>query len=556
MSSETPSNPQRPNKRRLARLAIPLWRLGILAAACLCLHHAHQSRTNRSTGKLEAAWIETTRAWLPNASRFGEATDRDPLTPVLAADESVIGWATQTFPEARAVSGYAGASNLLLILDRHRKVLGTALISSEDTAGHLEKIRRSPDFFTQWNGRHASSLDRFDETTIVSGATLTSEAMARGIAARFGATDAADWFPAPLTLEQVRLIFPAASGFRPIAPGVFEVEGEIPKPVLLRSSAMGVAARGFQGPSDLIVGLRDGTITGVRLLGSRDNEPYTLDVSDEIEFNSPYPGRSHPQPADAPPLVVSGASYTARSIDQTVSEMLRRYHQRSDTPSTDWRGAVGILWLLVGLIIGLTKLRSNRKLRLSFAIVSMCLGGLWLGWMVAQDQWLTWAKRGSVSGASLAMLTLTGVALLVPPLFGKNIYCSHLCPHGAAQTLLGKLGKRRFSLPKRVHHIMKTVPWLALILLWLLALLGSGFSASHAEPFEIWSVGFHALLPVAIFAVGLIGAAFLPQAYCHYGCPTGALLKFLTHSPSRWSRRDTIALLLVTAAWGFLLILP
>lgn len=556
MSSEDSSNPPRANRQRLARLAIPLWRLGILTVACLCVHHAHQSRASRSVNGLEPAWIALVQAWLPNAERFGEPSDKDPLTPVLSADATLIGWATQTFPEARTVNGYAGTSNLLLVLDTNRQALGSTLLLSEDTVGHVEKIRRSTEFFAQWNGRHASRLDQFDDTTIVSGATLTSEAITRGVAARFGATDAAEWFPQPLTLDQVRLIFPAANSFRPTAPGVFAIESEMPNLVLLRSSEMGVAARGFQGPSDLIVGLRDGYVTDARLLGSRDNEPYTLDVADEIQFNNPYPGRSHSQPDDAEPLIVSGASYTARSIDQTLAEMLRRYHRPAAAPPSNWRWIIGLLWLLGGLIIALTKLRSNRKLRLIFAVISITVGGLWLGWMVAQDQWLTWAKRGSLSGTSLAMLSLTGVALLIPPLFGKNVYCSHLCPHGAAQTLLGKLRKRRFSLPKRLHHSLKALPWLSLILLWALALLGSGFSASHAEPFEIWSAGFYAILPVTIFAVGLIGAAFLPQAYCHYGCPTGALLKFLTHSPSHWTRRDSTALALVALAWGFVLILP
>ena len=103
--------------------------------------------------------------------------------------------------------------------------------------------------------------------------------------------------------------------------------------------------------------------------------------------------------------------------------------------------------------------------------------------------------------------------------------------------------------------MLVTVPWLGLVALWVLALAGSSFSATYAEPFEIWSAGFFALMPTVIFGVGLISAAFIPQAYCHYGCPTGALLKFLTHSPSRWTRRDTIAAVLVGVAWALVLIL-
>jgi thiamine biosynthesis lipoprotein len=40
---------------------------------------------------------------------------------------------------------------------------------------------------------------------------------------------------------------------------------------------------------------------------------------------------------------------------------------------------------------------------------------------------------------------------------------------------------------------------------------------------------------------------FVPQAYCKYGCPTGALLKFVRTSSTdeRWARRDTLAALVL-----------
>lgn len=85
-------------------------------------------------------------------------------------------------------------------------------------------------------------------------------------------------------------------------------------------------------------------------------------------------------------------------------------------------------------------------------------------------------------------------------------------------------------------------------MIWALAFFSSGIPFAYFEPFETWSSGFVAFVPAAILTVGLVAAFFLPQAYCHYGCPTGALLKFLTASPAVWTRRDTIAALLVAAA--------
>ena len=58
--------------------------------------------------------------------------------------------------------------------------------------------------------------------------------------------------------------------------------------------------------------------------------------------------------------------------------------------------------------------------------------------------------------------------------------------------------------------------------------------------------------------VGLVASFFVPQAYCRFGCPTGAVLNFVrTRGPNdAFSRRDGIALILVTASialnWAYL----
>lgn len=549
MSSANPSAKPSKRSRRLLRFGVPAWRFALLAAAFFCIHLVHGRREETASRGLDPAWISGVADFLPQAKRFAAPEADDPLTGVLDAEDTILGWVTQTSPEALAVTGYSGPSNLLVVFDTSRHVLGTRLLSSADTAGHLAMIADDPAFFAQWNNRPAASLDNLGYPTLVSGATLTSDAVARGLAARFGATDAAEWFPDELSLPQVRQWFPTAAGIQARRPGIYEVDG-VPRRVILRASRMGVAARGFQGPSDVLIALEDGVIRGVAMTGSRDNEPYITDVADELQFTISFAGK---KAADlvrtdaSAPFIVSGASDTANAIHGTVREMLRRHLSPPPRHAPDWKTITGLAWLATGLAIGLSRLRSHRRLRLVFAGVSMLIGGLWLGWMIGQDQWIGWAKRGDPSGAPLAMLILSAAALLVPAVFGKNIYCSHLCPHGAAQTLLGSFRKRRFSLPAKLHAILKTVPWITLTGLWILAFAGSSFPATQAEPFEIWSAGFFALLPAAIFAVGLASAIFLPQGYCHYGCPTGALLKFLTHAPSRWTRRDIIATALVAA---------
>jgi polyferredoxin len=185
--------------------------------------------------------------------------------------------------------------------------------------------------------------------------------------------------------------------------------------------------------------------------------------------------------------------------------------------------------------------------RLAYAAISV-LAGLTLGWMVSQDQLVGWGMNGFGVRGVLPLLALTAAALVIPAFTGKNVYCNRICPHGAAQTLAGRLARKRFHLPPKLHAALTRLPWLTLLAIWLLAFVASGIPFAYFEPFETWSSGFVAFVPAAILTVGLVAAFFLPQAYCHYGCPTGALLKFLTASPTSWTRRDSIAAILIAAA--------
>ena len=549
------SGPPAEMRRRWQRFTLAGYRLGLLAAVFACLHFTTARREAGKSGELESSpeILAQIRSFLPAAVALGPAVGEDALSPVLDAAGEEIGWAAQTDPASRGITGYTGPSNLLVVLDAERRVAGTGLLASTDTAGHVAKITDSPEFFKQWNGRDQVSLGAPESPQVVSGASLSSEAMARGVAARFGAVGMADWFPEELAVEEVRPWFPQVKSLA--GEVVLDATGKR-LGLVLRSSRMEVAVRGFQGNADVLVALDalGQTVLGVALHGSRDNEPYLTDVRDGLKYDAPFSGVKVDDVLAADSgtlLMVSGASRTAGAVEETVREMLRRHFApvRERKPWLGLGEIFALVWIVGGLLVGLTSLRGRKGVRVGWAVVSVGVGGLWLGLMTGQDQWIKWGQRGSVSGTAIPLLVLTAAAVLLPAIFGKNVYCNQLCPHGAAQQLVGHLRKRRFALSARASRFASSVPWLTLGLLWLLAFLGIGFPFSHAEPFEIWSAGFIALLPVVIFFGGLAAAVFLPQGYCHYACPTGAVLKFLASSPGRWTRRDGIAGGLVGLGW-------
>jgi NosR/NirI family transcriptional regulator, nitrous oxide reductase regulator len=546
MSCAKPSTPKHA-KRAWQRVFVGLCRLSLVAAAFFTLVPRDADVPEADAAILLAG----ARAEMAEVVRLGG--ERDGFHELLDAEGNSRGWVTSTFPHAANIRGYNGPSELMVVLDTAGQVRAARMIRSSDTAGHVDKVLGDSGFWEQWTGRMEAELGDPGTPHIVSGATLTSEAMARGVAARFGAEGMDQWFTKPIEPATVSHWFPSANrieaGSRPGVSRVFAGETELG--LVLRSSRVGVGARGFNGVSDVLVALDGDAVKGVGLLGSRDNQPYVGDVMDELRYADGFAGRKIEDILgghELDGLVVSGASVTASAVTYTVREMLRRQVAEAPQRSIPWVYLAAAIWIVAGLVLGLGKRWSGKRSRIGFAIVSVA-AGLAFGWMLGQDQLIGWARNGVDFSQGMPLLILTAVALLVPAFTGKNIYCSRICPHGAAQTLAGLAVKRRFALPLRVHRVLQRVPWLTLLAIWGLALVGSGFPLAMLEPFEVWSAGFYAILPAAILTIGLIAAVFLPQGYCHYGCPTGAMLKFLTHSPGNFTRRDIIAMALIAVAW-------
>lgn len=555
-STKKPRLPLSDGQRRWRKWAIAAYRLGVILAALACLRALPQRDRETDRAKL----LEEARAVFPESASLGDPVDG--LFPVLDPHGDPVGWVTSTWPQAEKIQGYSGPSEALVFLDTRRTVKAVRFLASADTAGHVKKVREDEPFWNQWNGRGEASLGAPGKSAIVTGATLTSEAIARGVAARFGAKGMDEWFPSPLTVENIAKWYPGATSLDPLSePGAQRVlKDGTTMGVVLRSSRMGVSARGYNGISDVIVNLdpESKTILGIGFLGSRDNTPYIDDVAEELKYTDGFQGKSVAEvlatnPDETEYLFVSGASITTNAVIETVFEMLRRHQAEELKRGFPWKTSLALAWIGLGVLLSFGRGKWKSRVRLPFAVISVA-AGITLGWMVSQDQLLGWGRDGFDPMAALPLFALTAVAMMVPAFTGKNIYCTRICPHGAAQTLAGTVVKKRFALPRRIHGIMERVPWLTLTVIWVLAFVASGVPLAYFEPFETWSSGFIAFIPATIFTVGLIAAFFLPQAYCHYGCPTGALLKFLTHAPGRWTSKDTVAALLLAASTLFVVL--
>lgn len=150
------------------------------------LVHAHHGRVTASGS--DPIRLSEVRAFLPEAHTLRFEPRRSAHT-VLNPERAPIGSVARTMPFCRAINGYSGPSDVLLAFDPDDQLLGIQIRHSYDTPSHVKDVVGDYTFMEQWNGftwDKISTLHDLPANNIygVSGATRTSEAVAKSLAAR------------------------------------------------------------------------------------------------------------------------------------------------------------------------------------------------------------------------------------------------------------------------------------------------------------------------------------------------------------------------------------
>ncbi|MFP3873324.1 MAG: 4Fe-4S binding protein [Thiohalophilus sp.] len=145
-----------------------------------------------------------------------------------------------------------------------------------------------------------------------------------------------------------------------------------------------------------------------------------------------------------------------------------------------------------------------------------------------------------------AMFILWSFVAVTIILWGRGVYCGWLCPYGALQEFVFRLGRYfkvpSFEFPEVVHERLWAIKYIILIGLFGLSLHSMSLAETYAEvePFKTaitmrfqreWGFVFYALLMLLV-------SLFNRKFFCRYVCPLGAALTF----PARfrifdWLRR-------------------
>lgn len=364
---------------------------------------------------------------------------------------------------------------------------------------------------------------------------------------------------APIVLKEVRGFFPSASRLRPddsARDGLFVLDREVRElGYVVRTQPRCHDIIGYCGVTDTLIVLDPAwQILGLKVRASDDTKDHVQDVLNHRRFFKTWNSLTWDQAADldlkkAGVEGVSGATMTSMAIARSVKARLQasRDELAARPPfSPGWRdwGMAGVVLLAGLLAFGPPAWRHRWKVTYQIFLIGYV--GLVSGDLLAQSLVAGWARSGIPWETAAGLVLLLAAALLVPWVSGRPFYCHHLCPHGAAQELIGRVRPKRWTVVLRADVVrgLEYLPGALLGLTLVTALIALPLDLAGIEPFDAYLVRTAGAATLTIAGLGLVASWFVPQAYCRFGCPTGLLLNFVRArgAGDRFGRRDAAAL--------------
>lgn len=297
---------------------------------------------------------------------------------------------------------------------------------------------------------------------------------------------------------------------------------------VISTQRIGETILGYNGNVPLLVYICDGKISRIEILPNEETPKFIESVvrSGLLEkWNGLTPDEALETDVDA----VSGATFTSSAIIQSVKAAMSYAIQTPAVKKDKFNWLDIKFWsVIIVVLCGMTipLFTKNKTVRMIQLILNVIVLGIWSGTFISLTLLVSFFSNGIHSWAMLSFLLIM-VAGFIYPLFGKkSYYCTHLCPLGSCQELIGRAIPYKLRLsPKAVKVLTKLKELLWFVIMGIMC-LGVGFEIMDYELFTVFLFGSASTYIIVAGVVFALLSGIINRPYCRFVCPTGTLLTF------------------------------
>ena len=327
-------------------------------------------------------------------------------------------------------------------------------------------------------------------------------------------------------------------------------QNEEQRAIVAASRAIAPDVEGYGGPINLLLVVDDeGWFREVSLLESRETPTYTSGIDSWLEEFSGWP-LDQPIVVGDGVDVITGATVTSNAVvDILEQSRVRLAVDVLDTPvparqssSVLARFGAPTVYIIMALFavvpLGLRQ-RPRRQERNAFLLFNLIGAGFLFNLQFSLIHVTRLVFDGLPSPYVLDLFLLTIGVLFLSALFGQ-IYCGYLCPFGALQELLGKLGLTR----KASLKTEQGARWVKFgILAFVLFVFAFNRSASILEVdplLAIFGFDYSTAMALLLCVIGVCCLYYF-RFWCRYLCPVGAFFALFNKLAlaRRWTKQKS-----------------
>ena len=229
---------------------------------------------------------------------------------------------------------------------------------------------------------------------------------------------------------------------------------------------------------------------------------------------------------------ISGATVSSRAFSRSIGTSAHWIGRDSfamdiiETPPAWNVGANEFIMIVLYTVVVISALKKYTRLRRYSLIFGMLFLGFYLNFPISVSNFsaIVLGYFPHIREYLFWYLLIFGTILLTL-IFGKNFYCSWICPFGGMQEVVNLIGGVKIRLSKVAVRIAEKgvyfLFWLSFMIMFLTSNPSLGTFEPFATLFSLNGIGVQWYL----VSVAVIGSFLLPRFWCRFFCPVGVVLR-------------------------------